>query len=221
MVLVGACDRELKIYNSTTVYLWYQLLYYTTCTVTVIDCILTVCTDSANRGDRRQEFPGDVYGPDDANARSGNCTWRLDQRRWRQGNKFKHFMVSSTRVIFFFGHMSFFGGHWYPCFGFLVTSPLGFKARVGSALFAEVNVMYIPEIHLWCYTCQPLGGWHAAGRFPTCMCRGGTLLRFERVEDERPTIVSAPVIFVQYQCHVTTACSCMWYERLNTEVWIL
>ena len=42
--------------------------------------------------------------------------------------------------------MSFFGGHWYPCFGFLVTSPLGFKARVGSALFAifaEANVMYI------------------------------------------------------------------------------
>ena len=27
------------------------------------------------------------------------------------------------------------GGHWYPCFGFLVTSPLGFKARVDSALF--------------------------------------------------------------------------------------
>ena len=32
--------------------------------------------------------------------------------------------------------MSFFGGHWYPCFGFLVISPLGFKAKVGSALFA-------------------------------------------------------------------------------------
>ena len=44
--------------------------------------------------------------------------------------------------------MSFFGGHWYPCFGFLVTSPLGFKARVGSALFAifaEAKVMYIPQ----------------------------------------------------------------------------
>ena len=43
-------------------------------------------------------------------------------------------------VIFFFKvfgrHMSFFGAHWYPCFGFLVTSPLGFKAREGSALFA-------------------------------------------------------------------------------------
>ena len=26
----------------------------------------------------------------------------------------------------FGGHMSFTGGHWYPCFGFLVTSPLGF-----------------------------------------------------------------------------------------------
>ena len=42
----------------------------------------------------------------------------------------------------------FLGGHWYPCFGFLVMSPLGFKARVGSALFtifAEANVMYIPQ----------------------------------------------------------------------------
>ena len=29
-----------------------------------------------------------------------------------------------------------FLNHWYPCFGFLVTSPLGFKFRVGSALFA-------------------------------------------------------------------------------------
>ena len=40
--------------------------------------------------------------------------------------------------------MSFFGGHWYPCFGFLVTSPLGFQARVVSTLFAfcrgECNV---------------------------------------------------------------------------------
>ena len=37
-----------------------------------------------------------------------------------------------------------FWGHWYPCFGFLVTSPLGFKAGVGSALFpfcgGECNV---------------------------------------------------------------------------------
>ena len=41
-------------------------------------------------------------------------------------------------------HMSFFWGHWRPRFGFLVTSSLGFKARVGSALFAfsggECNV---------------------------------------------------------------------------------
>ena len=56
--------------------------------------------------------------------------------------------------FFFFFLKSFwrthvlFWGHWYPCFGFLVTSPLGFKARVGSALFAifaEANVMYIPQ----------------------------------------------------------------------------
>ena len=37
--------------------------------------------------------------------------------------------------------MSFFGTpgtHWYPCFGFLVTPPLGCKARTGSALFAFI-----------------------------------------------------------------------------------
>ena len=38
--------------------------------------------------------------------------------------------------LFFFkhfgGHMSFLWGHWYPCFGLLVTSALGFKARVDS-----------------------------------------------------------------------------------------
>ena len=39
-----------------------------------------------------------------------------------------------------------FWGHWYPCFGFPVMSPLGFKSRVDLpySLFAEVNVMYIP-----------------------------------------------------------------------------
>ena len=49
-------------------------------------------------------------------------------------------LIGRTHVLFW--------GHWYPCFGFLVTSPLGFKARVGSALFAifaEANVMYIPQ----------------------------------------------------------------------------
>ena len=43
-------------------------------------------------------------------------------------------------IFFFFFLKSFwrthvlFWGHWYPCFGFLVTSPLGFKARVGFCL---------------------------------------------------------------------------------------
>ena len=95
--------------------------------------------------------------------------------------------------------MSFFWGHWYPCFGFLVTSPLGFKARVGSALFAifaEANVMYIPQDSP---LVLPLADLLAAGAqpvtSPTCMCRGGTWLRFERAtartEDERATIVPA------------------------------
>ena len=44
--------------------------------------------------------------------------------------------IPSTFFKVFGRHTSFFGSHWYPSFGFLVTSPLGFKARVGSALFA-------------------------------------------------------------------------------------
>ena len=78
--------------------------------------------------------------------------------------------ICRYNVYFFFKSFwqthALFWGHWYPCFGFLVTSSLGFKARVGSALFAifaEADVMY-----LWCYTCQPLGSRQAAGHFPTC-----------------------------------------------------
>ena len=43
--------------------------------------------------------------------------------------------------------MFFFGGHWYPWFGSLVTSP-GFQSQSGFCLihiFAEANVMYIPQ----------------------------------------------------------------------------
>ena len=61
--------------------------------------------------------------------------------------------------------MSYFGGHWSPCFGFLVTSPVGFKARVGSALFAfcggECNV-HSPRSTSGATLCQPLGSQHAA-----------------------------------------------------------
>ena len=40
----------------------------------------------------------------------------------------------------------YFWGHWYPCFGFLVTSPLGFKAKVGCLIcIVEGNLMYVPQ----------------------------------------------------------------------------
>ena len=37
-------------------------------------------------------------------------------------------------LLFFGGHKFFVWGHWYPCFGFLVMSALGFKARVDPLL---------------------------------------------------------------------------------------
>ena len=67
--------------------------------------------------------------------------------------------------------MSSFGGYWYPCFGFLVTYPLGFKARLGSDLFtfAKAHVMYIPwdpplVLHVltsWQPALQPVTSPHA------------------------------------------------------------
>ena len=52
--------------------------------------------------------------------------------------------------------------HWYPCFGLLVMSLLGFKARVDSLFACFVNcTQWIPQSHLWrdtCWTqpkCQP------------------------------------------------------------------
>ena len=55
--------------------------------------------------------------------------------------------------------MSFLWDHWYPCFGLLVTSALGFKARVDIACtFSCLHVTH--QIHLWCDTCQPLDGQH-------------------------------------------------------------
>ena len=71
--------------------------------------------------------------------------------------------AKKTKIQFFFllnfylTHVHFWG-HWYPCFGLLVTSPLGFKARVGSLIhtWQRQKCYMFTEIHLWCDTyCQP------------------------------------------------------------------
>ena len=63
-----------------------------------------------------------------------------------------------------------FWGHWYPCLGFLVTSSLGFKARVASALFAfcgsECNVNSLTSTS-GATLCQPLDSQHC-GVFISC-----------------------------------------------------
>ena len=62
----------------------------------------------------------------------------------------------------FWGHKSFLWGHWYPSFGLLVTSPLGFKGRVVSLIHAwwRCTCYKFPDIHLGCDTCWPF--WRAA-----------------------------------------------------------
>ena len=45
-------------------------------------------------------------------------------------------------------------GYWYSCFRVLVTSILGFKARVNAPLVCFIfYTKWILQIHLWCYTC--------------------------------------------------------------------
>ena len=68
-----------------------------------------------------------------------------------------------VQTVFFLFFLKFladtcpFLGHWYPCFGFLVTSPLGFKARMGCLIrIAEANVMYVPGDPPLCVTCADL-----------------------------------------------------------------
>ena len=65
-----------------------------------------------------------------------------------KGNNFRQ-SVNDLRFFFFLKFLAdthvHFWGHWYPCFGFLVTSPLGFKAKVGTIYIVEVNVMYVPQ----------------------------------------------------------------------------
>ena len=75
----------------------------------------------------------------------------------------------------FGGHTCPFLGHWYPCFGFLVTSPLGFKARVGSALFAFCGgecIVYSPRSTSGATHADLLVASVTASPVPTYCCRG-------------------------------------------------
>ena len=93
---------------------------------------------TARRGSRRARAPpgsatsGRVPRAPTAQVR----TPPLSLKKQKIKNFFESFW--HTHVLFW--------DHWCPCFGFLVTSPLDFKARVGCLIqfFAKANDMYIP-----------------------------------------------------------------------------
>ena len=76
--------------------------------------------------------------------------------------------VEQERFFFsiFEGHKSFLWGHWYRCFGLLVTPPVGLKP--GAACYM------LPDIHLWCNTCQPLGSQVILFHIPVSRHWGGS-----------------------------------------------
>ena len=90
-------------------------------------------------------------------------------------------LIQGYFVCFFlnFGeHKSFLWGHWYPCFGLPVMSPLGSKARVGSLIctwqrhrwyrfWDSPLVWHLPTS--WQLAWQPVASPHACfsrGRMP-------------------------------------------------------
>ena len=80
-----------------------------------------------------------VFDPHMVNAVGKGPQLLLSQIKHSVDNFFKNFG----------GHNSFLWGHWYPCYGLLVMSALGFKARVDPSLVCFVScVQWIPQIHL-------------------------------------------------------------------------
>ena len=68
----------------------------------------------------------------------------------------------------------------FMCFGFLVMSPLGFKARVGNLIctFWQRYTWYtFPNIHLWCDTFPSVYDQHSSQSLSPHACLGcGTQL---------------------------------------------
>ena len=54
------------------------------------------------------------------------------------------------------GHRPYFWCRWYPCFGLLVMSAMGFKTRVDLSLACFLaSLLFLGQIRLWCDTCWP------------------------------------------------------------------
>ena len=141
--------------------------------VTIVQCehfywisVQPICCDKKNRSHNRPEWTSLLY-------------WYI----WTMANLF--FKI-------FGGHKSFLWGHWYPCFGLLMTSSLGFKARVDPSLEYFVTCMpWIPEIHLWCDTCWLYRGPHGSQLYSPHASSRGRLLGFDR---ETSRIVSGHAV---------------------------
>ena len=86
--------------------------------------------------------------------------------------------IEKRKHFFFFYKFleDFLWGHWYPYFGLLVMSSLGFKARVGSALFkfsGGVRIMlHVPWDSPLGDTCRPLGSQHGSQAISSTHLRG-------------------------------------------------
>ena len=101
-----------------------------------------------------------------------HASWNKNMRKTRSTGSGKVRGIFSK--IIWWTHVLLWG-HWYPCFGLMVTSSLDFKARVGRIICTWWSCMWciFPEIHLWCHTCPPLASQHGSRwLFPTYVAQG-------------------------------------------------
>ena len=71
-------------------------------------------------------------------------------------NRSKHF-CGFNLFIFKLPFLLFLWGHWYPCFGLLVTSVLGFEVRMNPLFLCSITcIKRVIQIHLWYKTSWPL-----------------------------------------------------------------
>ena len=95
-----------------------------------------LCRHLRGSGSRR-EFTfqlSHIFDPEPCLHMSGILFLSFD---WRKGSR-------TFFLKIFVGHMSIFWAHWYPCFGLLVKSPLGFKAIDSGSGFPLFRTDKIP-----------------------------------------------------------------------------
>ena len=95
-----------------------------------------------------------------------SCTILQQRPLWLHYCKQSHDCQPLFSLLNFWRTKVLLWGHWYSYYWLLVTSALDFKPLL---TFFVTCVQLIPQAHLWCDTCWPLGGQHCSWAVLICV----------------------------------------------------